>query len=39
MKDQRMREIVSILMESPLYFCFSLSERRELVKSFALAHA
>ncbi len=35
MKEDRFREIVSILMESPLYFGFSLRERRELVKRLA----
>jgi hypothetical protein len=36
---RKYREVVSILMESPLYFGFSLQESRELVKRLAFNEA
>jgi hypothetical protein len=36
MDRQKIKEIISILMESALYFDFSLQERLEIVKGLAL---
>lgn len=37
--EMRMKEVVTILMESPFYFRLSLEERFQLVKEFFHLHA